>query len=87
MPPVTIKGRRRWDVDGGGVACHIVPGLDGNIVTQMPSAAVDGEILKQTRELDRLTAERDEIQVKIDEAQGYVTDMTAFRATVTAEPA
>jgi hypothetical protein len=87
MPPVTIKGRRQWKVDNNGVAIHVVPGLNGNVETPMPSRAVEGQVRKLTKEKDRLTVRRDEIQTEIDEVTSTLADMVALQATVTAEPA
>jgi hypothetical protein len=87
MPPVIIRGRRKWDVDVNGVATHTVPGLEGPVVSQVNSKAMDSQINKLTNEVARLTAERDATQAEIDELSTNLTDLTALRATVTGEPA
>lgn len=83
---VTIKNRK-WDVDGGGVACIITPGMPAQVETQVPSIQMDKEISRQTERKDRLTARRDAVQAELDTVTTIVTDLTALRATVTAEPA
>lgn len=83
---VTIKNRQ-WDVDGGGVACIITPGIPVAITTQVPSGQMDRAIARQTDIKARITAQRDEIQAELDTVTAIVDDLTTLRATVTAEPA
>ena len=73
-------------MDGGGVACLIVPGMPAEVVEQVPSARMDKEITRQTDRKDRLTEQRDAVQAELDESTTIVADLTALRATVTAEP-
>jgi len=83
--PVTIRNRQ-WAVDGGGVACIITPGMPAQVETQVPSVQMDREITRQTDRKDRLTAQAAEIQAELDTVTTIVDDLTALRATVTAEP-
>jgi hypothetical protein len=87
MPPVTIRGRRKWDVDNNGVATHSVPGLDGLVVTPVNSRVMDKMIVRLTDEIAELTTRRDETQAEIDELSTALTGMISLRAQVTAEPA
>jgi hypothetical protein len=83
--PVTIK-RRVWDVDENGVACIIVPGIPAQVVTLVPSTQMDREITRQTERKDRLATQLISAQADFDTCEAIVTDLTALRATVTAEP-
>ncbi len=82
---VDYKGKR-WDVDGGGVACIITPGIPAAVTTQVASARMDKQIARLGEEKARLTAQRDQIQAELDSITTKETDLVALRATVTAEP-
>jgi len=83
--PVTIKNRQ-WDVDGGGVACLITPGIPSQTVEQCTSERMDKEIARQTARKDQISIRLAAVQAEFDELSTIVTDLIALRATVTAEP-
>lgn len=83
--PVTIR-QKQWDVDGDGIACLIAPGIPAQTVELVPSARMDSEIARQVAYRDQIAAHLAVVQAELDTANVIVTNMTALRATVTAEP-
>jgi hypothetical protein len=76
----------RFDVDGDGVPCVITPSLDGNVITLISREAMDIRIAQLADEKEDLILRRDQWQVKVDAATTAETDLTALRATATADP-
>jgi hypothetical protein len=82
---VTINNNRAWDV-AGGVARIITPGMPAQVVTPVSSVQLDKDIERHTRRRDQMTAELAAKQAELDAVAAIVTDLTALRVTVTAEP-
>lgn len=84
--PVEHKGKQ-WDVDKDGVAILVIPGIPTATTKQIRSKRLDKELARIGKHKERMEANRDAIQVRVDEITQLEIDLTALRATVTAEPA
>ena len=80
------RDNRKWEVSAEGVAQLRTPGMDGAVITLMPSQRLDREIADLTKEQTRITGRIAEIQADLTGVDEELADLTALRATVTAEP-
>lgn len=83
--PVIIR-EKQWDVDDAGIACIITPGIPVQNVELVPSLRMDREISRLTDERDRLASRISEAGNDLDVVAAALSDMTALRELVTAEP-
>lgn len=82
---VEHKGKQ-WDVDGDGVAVIVSPGIPTATTKQINSKRLDKEIERIVKRKTRATERVTQAQALLDEVTQAETDLTALRATVTAEP-
>ena len=82
---VEHKGKQ-WDVDGDGVAVIVSPGIPTATTKQIKSKRLDKEIARATKQKERATSRVAQAQAQLTAVTQVETDLTALRATVTAEP-